>query len=113
MIASVAVPSRPRPPARARRTSSNAPPDEQYPNTLEADIQPQSFPTISASHSRRRLRAVTTTTTSTTFLEDEGIPSPTELRPAVNDVLSGRSREELQEMLLAAHNIIRKHENGK
>ncbi|KAG9019472.1 hypothetical protein FRB90_001946 [Tulasnella sp. 427] len=44
---------------------------------------------------------------------DEPLPSPTELRPAVNDVLNGRTREELQEMLLAAHTIIRKHEQGE
>lgn len=39
-----------------------------------------------------------------------GIPaSPT----AVNTALNGRTREELEEMLLTAHNVIRKHENGE
>ncbi|KAG8935767.1 hypothetical protein FRC00_010441 [Tulasnella sp. 408] len=65
--------------------------------------------TSTPSRGRRAARLRMSTSTPMT-VPDEPFPSPTELRPAVNDVLNGRTREELQEMLLAAHTIIRKHE---
>lgn len=97
---------RPRPPAQVRRTPSmNSFLDE------EEQFAGHQLAASTSSSGRRAARLSTDTPPSAG--PDEQLPSPTELRPAVNDVLNGRTREELQEMLLAAHTIIQKHQQGE
>lgn len=78
----------------------------------EEQLMGDQVATSTPSRGRRAARLRMSTSTPMT-VPDEPFPSPTELRPAVHDVLNGRTREELQEMLLAAHTIIRKHEQGE
>ncbi|KIO25180.1 hypothetical protein M407DRAFT_25506, partial [Tulasnella calospora MUT 4182] len=95
---------RPRPPAQVRRSSS-------INDFLEDEEQLMGDQLVSSTPSGgRRAARLRMSTSAPMTVPDEPLPSPTELRPAVNDVLNGRTREELQEMLLAAHTIIRKHE---
>ncbi|KAG8893566.1 hypothetical protein FRB99_001875 [Tulasnella sp. 403] len=115
MLACATPSSRPRPPAKARRQSTRAespsPPECEKPPPPYADPDDMFSSSAPQTLGRRVVETITTTSTRTlTFVDTDSLPSPSELRPAVHDVLNGRSREELQEMLLAAHNIIRKHE---
>ncbi|KAG8933668.1 hypothetical protein FRC01_007808 [Tulasnella sp. 417] len=108
MLACTHPSGRPRPPAQVRRSPSM--------NSFmedEEQLMDDQMVASTPSRSRRAARLRMSTGARPMTVPDEQLPSPTELRPAVNDVLNGRTREELQEMLLAAHTIIRQHEQGE
>jgi hypothetical protein len=111
MLSSGPSSTRPRPPAKMRRSiASSSPSDnEDYPppyaenGILSGDAMYKAQPIFDE----------VAASTNTPLAYTEPIPTSADLRPAVNDVLNGRTRDELEEMLLTAHNIIRKHEQGK
>lgn len=100
------TPSRPRPPAMARRISTKSGPEldrpppyiDQRANVVSSTLFVGMAP-VEKSDSTRDVPGLDVGDTPA---------SPT----AVNTALNGRSRAELEEMLLTAHNIIRKHESG-
>ncbi|KAG8886690.1 hypothetical protein FRB98_001094 [Tulasnella sp. 332] len=102
---SSSTPSRPRPPAKARRTSTKSgaeldrpPPYVDQRATLAASTLFGGMTPMEKSNDPCNASG----------LDIVGTPaSPT----SVNTALNGRSRAELEEMLLTAHNIIRKHES--